>query len=278
MALKRNERYPGRFSNPTTAQPQGAFKNRSAPGAQDGSYLEQDWANDWSGFFGRLLTLAGITPNGNVDTALSSQYYDALQTLTGSKGYQVFSTVGTTNWTVPDIVKLGRKVKVTVIGSGGSGGRSSAGGGGGAGGIATKLVDLTGVSSVSVTVGAGAPRPARGTTVIDGNGGNSSSFGSYLSATGGYGGGSVSGGRAGLGVGGDFNSSLGPGNAGASSGSSYVGGSGGGPGGAGALSSTTPDGSDALGPGGGGSGAAFGATAQTCGSGSGKDGIVIVEW
>lgn len=81
MALKRNERYPGRFSNPTTAQPQGAFKNRTAPGAQDGSYLEQDWANDWSGFFGRLLTVAGITPNGNVDTALSSQYYDALNTL-----------------------------------------------------------------------------------------------------------------------------------------------------------------------------------------------------
>lgn len=78
MSLKRNERYPGRFSNPTTAQPQGAFKNRTAPNAQDGSYLEQDWANDWSGFFGRLLTVAGITPNGNVDTALSSQYYDAL--------------------------------------------------------------------------------------------------------------------------------------------------------------------------------------------------------
>ena len=78
MALKRNETYPGRFSNPTGDHPQGAFKNRSAPGAQDGSYLEQQWANDWDGFFGRLLTVAGITPDGNVDTALSSQYYDAL--------------------------------------------------------------------------------------------------------------------------------------------------------------------------------------------------------
>ncbi len=87
MALKRNERYPGRFSNPTTAQPQGAFKNRSAPNAQDGSYLEQDWANDWSGFFGRLLTVAGVTANGNVDTALSSQYYDALlKVITNSVG------------------------------------------------------------------------------------------------------------------------------------------------------------------------------------------------
>ena len=81
MALKRNETYPGRFSNPTDDHPQGAFKNRSAPGAQDGSYLEQQWANDWDGFFGRLLTLAEISPNGNVDTASSSQYYDALKAL-----------------------------------------------------------------------------------------------------------------------------------------------------------------------------------------------------
>ena len=81
MALKRNERYPGRFENPTTAQPQGAFKNRTSPTSQDGSYLEADWVNDWSGFFGRLLTVAGITPNGNADTALASQYYDALKAL-----------------------------------------------------------------------------------------------------------------------------------------------------------------------------------------------------
>lgn len=81
MALKRNERYPGRFENPTTEQPQGAFKNRTSPTAEDGSYLEADWVNDWSGFFGRLLTVAGITPNGNADTALASQYYDALKAL-----------------------------------------------------------------------------------------------------------------------------------------------------------------------------------------------------
>lgn len=81
MALKRNERYPGRFSNPTVDHPQGAFKNRSAPGAQDGSYLEQDWANDWDGFFSSLLSEAGITANGNVDAVGSSQYYTALTQL-----------------------------------------------------------------------------------------------------------------------------------------------------------------------------------------------------
>lgn len=79
MAIDRNSRYPGRFDAPTTARPQGAFKNRSAPNAKDGSYLERDWANDWDGFFGSLLRSAGMTANGTPDTALSSQYFDALR-------------------------------------------------------------------------------------------------------------------------------------------------------------------------------------------------------
>lgn len=78
MAIKRNERYPGRFSNPTTSRPQGAFKNRTSPTSQDGSYLEADWANDWDGFFARTLNVGGVTPNGTVDTGSSSQYFDAL--------------------------------------------------------------------------------------------------------------------------------------------------------------------------------------------------------
>lgn len=81
MSLKLYERYPGRFSPATSAYPQGAFKNRTAPGAKDGSYLEQDWANDKEGFFGSLLRAAGITANGTPDTALASQYFDALRSL-----------------------------------------------------------------------------------------------------------------------------------------------------------------------------------------------------
>lgn len=78
MALNRSNKYPGRFSPPTTARPQGAFKNRTSPTAQDGSYLEADWANDWDGFFARILNVAGISPNGTVDSGTSSQYFDAL--------------------------------------------------------------------------------------------------------------------------------------------------------------------------------------------------------
>lgn len=104
MALKRNERYPGRYSNPTSDHPQGAFKNRTAPSAQDGSYLEQDWSNDWDGFFGRLLTLGSITPNGNVDTALDSQYYTALiAAVKNELGTAAQRNVGTSGAQIPDM-------------------------------------------------------------------------------------------------------------------------------------------------------------------------------
>lgn len=78
MALELDSRYPGRFKPGDADYPQGSFKNRTAPGTLDGSYLEKDWANDKEGFFQRLLLVAGISPNGGVDTALASQYYDAL--------------------------------------------------------------------------------------------------------------------------------------------------------------------------------------------------------
>lgn len=104
MALKRNERYPGRFDNPTSDHPQGAFKNRSAPNAEDGTYLEKDWANDWDGFFARLLTVASITANGNVDSASTSQYFDAMiQSVKNNLGTAAQRNVGTGTNQIPDI-------------------------------------------------------------------------------------------------------------------------------------------------------------------------------
>lgn len=78
MSLKLNERYPGRFNNPTASYPQGSFKNRTTPDSKDGSYLEKDWANDKEGFFQSLLSQAGITANGAVDAVGASQYFSAL--------------------------------------------------------------------------------------------------------------------------------------------------------------------------------------------------------
>lgn len=78
MALKLNETYPGRFNNPNADYPQGSFKNRTTPTAQDGSYFEQQWANDQLAFFSSLLSGAGVTANGLVDKVGASQYYSAL--------------------------------------------------------------------------------------------------------------------------------------------------------------------------------------------------------
>lgn len=91
MSLKLNERYPLRFNNPTADYPQGSFKNRSAPGAKDGSYLEKDWANDKEGFFQSLLASAGIAPNGLVDKVGSSQYFSSIMKILKVSNYAVAS-------------------------------------------------------------------------------------------------------------------------------------------------------------------------------------------
>lgn len=94
MSLKLNERYPGRFNNPSAGYPGGSFKNRTTPTAKDGSYLEKDWANDKEGFFQSLLSAAGITANGAVDAVGASQFFDALQALKQIQAGTAFTTAG----------------------------------------------------------------------------------------------------------------------------------------------------------------------------------------
>lgn len=91
MALQRDARYPGRWTAASSGHPQGAFKNRTAPGSLDGSYIEQDWANDWDGYFSSLLGAAGLTANGTVDAVGASQYFTALTTFLQS---QIRSSTG----------------------------------------------------------------------------------------------------------------------------------------------------------------------------------------
>lgn len=78
MALQRDVKYSGRYEAATPEQPQGAFKNRTSPTSQDGSYMEKDWLNDWSGFMSSLLEANGITPNGLVDEVGASQYFQGM--------------------------------------------------------------------------------------------------------------------------------------------------------------------------------------------------------
>lgn len=188
------------------------------------------------------------------------------------RGLQNYKAAGVFTWTVPAGVK---KAWVTVIGGGGGGGCSVVAnnlgsGGGGAGGLSQRLVDLSGITSVSVTVGAGG---AGATTAGNAGGsGGTSSFGAYLSATGGAGGGGNSTvgnapGTGGRGSGGDHNTSLGAG----STNYGINGGTGGGPGPRATQGAVS--GSDALDSGGGGSGAYPGYA-----GGSGSAGCVIIQW
>lgn len=196
-----------------------------------------------------------------------------------SHGIIKFDTAGVTNWTVPLAMQLGIiKPKVTVVGGGGSSSRAAAssGGGGGGGGAAIKVVDLSGVTSVTITVGAGGP-----SLTADGGGniGGTSSFGAYCSATGGEGGVlGTGGGGGGVGAGGDLNLAGSGGGATATSAGStvFTAGAGGGSllGGGGRGRSTGSAAPGVAGLNGGGGGGSVLAAA----GGAGGAGVVIIEW
>lgn len=190
-----------------------------------------------------------------------------------SSGFVVFSTVGTSSWTVPAVLRLGiKKASIEVLGGGGGGGRRSTApgpSGGAQGGISHRLVDLTGITTVNVTVGAGGAGAATDNT--NGNPGTTSSFGPYSSATGGGGGvadaTSVSS-PGGTGAGGDWNM------VGAYGAPGIVGGAGGlfGGTGGGGSSPTAAVGAPPTQPGHGGGGR------TTAAGQNGSNGLVIVRW
>lgn len=127
-----------------------------------------------------FLTTTGVDPVGDS----TNSWFDP-----NSTGYVVLSAVGTSTWTVPAILNSGfKKAKVTVQAGGGAGATGQSrvrGGGGGAGGTVIGVVDLSGVTTVSVTIGRGAP--AVTTIATNGGSGGPSSF-LNLSSGGGNGG------------------------------------------------------------------------------------------
>jgi hypothetical protein len=78
MAIRLIDQYPNRAGTPNADYPHGVPRNRSAPGAVDGTPFEQSWFRDQEGFFQGLIETAGITPSGAPDTVQSSDYLNAL--------------------------------------------------------------------------------------------------------------------------------------------------------------------------------------------------------
>ncbi|ABA47008.2 gp39 [Synechococcus phage syn9] len=140
-----------------------------------------------SGQSGRILYTNGTVPS-----------WAAAPSQGNISSMQVFTSGGT--WNKPTGV---RYIHVQVIGGGGGG--SGHGESGGSGGYSEEIIDVSGISSVSVSVSG----ESNGTYYRGGGGnGGSSSFGGYLSASGGYGANrnnQHSGGLGGVGSGGNLN-------------------------------------------------------------------------
>lgn len=223
----------------------------------------------------------GTVPDTSVDSTKLAD--DAVTTdkvaagVVGPQSVQVFTSSGT--WTKPAGINT---VVVYVVGGGGSGAgasnASAATSGGAGGGCSIKLIDVSAISSETVTVGTGGAAPSAGAN--NGNNGNTSSFGSHCSATGGFGGLNSGDGRdGGSGSNGDLNfdgGASGPG--GGWSSNIHTGSAGGGSffGGGGKGNRSHAAGAAGNNYGGGGSGGASNTTTGNVAGGAGADGVVVV--
>jgi hypothetical protein len=82
LALKPSDRYPGQIDTSDLVNyPQGKARNRVIVGDGTGTPFERDLVNDIFGFQQALLRYAGITPSEVADTAILSQYLQAIDAM-----------------------------------------------------------------------------------------------------------------------------------------------------------------------------------------------------
>lgn len=99
MAIDLSDVYTGNANPASSDYPHGSFKNSTGVGTNDGTPLDQQWANDFLGFFQAILHAASVTPSGTPDTALASQYLTALRTLSVSYAGNATNAINATNAT-----------------------------------------------------------------------------------------------------------------------------------------------------------------------------------
>ena len=101
MAISIAEQYPGKTAGTNTDYPYGQARNVTAPGDGTGTPFEQALVNDDQGFKQALLKAAALIPSGDPDTAVASQYLQAIQklisdaTATKVKAWVRFGYIGT---------------------------------------------------------------------------------------------------------------------------------------------------------------------------------------
>jgi hypothetical protein len=185
-------------TDPSIGYPTGGNPAQGVPATIPGPY----WYHMITESLRKVITDAGLEPN---HTDLN-QLAEALGNLAPAQNIAVFDTPGVTNWPVPEVLKQGHRKAYVITGAGGGGGGggvensvTNRGAGGGAGGTGIGLFDLTGVTSLPITVGAGG---SGGSGQNSGSDGSSSSFGTYMSATGGKGGTGATGANSPAGAGG----------------------------------------------------------------------------
>lgn len=86
MAINLASRYPGKTAGANEDYPTGQARNVTVPGDGTGTPWEAALVNDDQGFKQALLKEANMTPTGNPDTALNSQYLEAMQKLFVEQG------------------------------------------------------------------------------------------------------------------------------------------------------------------------------------------------
>ena len=81
MAMIPESQYPTQTTPASPTYPLGSAKDVSAPGSGDGTPLQEAWLNDVWGFLQAALNAGKITASGLADTALISQYQQAINNI-----------------------------------------------------------------------------------------------------------------------------------------------------------------------------------------------------